>query len=74
MKTQTHKKPDEQAGETEKVLNRTEATWVANWLGKKGKDVLNGWMGVYQMLPSVIAEKFGVDVEDVRSAMRGDKR
>lgn len=74
MKTDTRKKPDEQAGETEKVLNRTEATWVANWLGKKGRDVLNGWMGVYQMSPSLIAEKFNVAIEDVLSAMRGEKR
>ena len=74
MKTNTRKQPDEQAGENEKVLNRTEATWVANWLGKIGKDVVNGWMGVYQMKPSSVAEKFGVELKDVHLAMRGEKR
>lgn len=74
MKTQTRTKPTEQIGETEILLNRTQATWVANWLGKQKKDVLNGWMGVFQMSPAKVAERYNVNIQEVEAAMRGELR
>jgi hypothetical protein len=58
----------------EKPLNRTQATWVATWLSKTGKDVLNGWMGVYEMTPSTVADRYQVKLDDVLKAQRGDMR
>ena len=56
-------------------LNRTEATWVADWLKEiKGKNVKSGWLGVYQMSIADVAKKFHVPIDEVASAARGEQR
>jgi hypothetical protein len=57
------------------ALNRTEATWVADWLKEvKGKTVKGGWMGVFQMNAAEVAKKFHVSTDEVLSAARGEQR
>lgn len=59
----------------EEKLKRTQATWVSNWLtGSMNKQVPGGWMGVYDMTPSEVAEKYEVGYEDVLEAAKGNKR
>lgn len=56
-------------------LNRTEATWVADWLKEvKNKPVKGGWLGVYQMSISDVSKKFHVPADEVIRAARGEER
>jgi hypothetical protein len=55
-------------------LNRTQATWVADWLKDNGASVRSGWLAVYQMTPFQIAKKYRVEVAEVVSAANGEKR
>ena len=56
-------------------LNRTEATWVSDWLKEiKHKPVKGGWLGVYQMSISDISKKYHVPADEVISAAKGFQR
>ena len=57
------------------LLNRIQATWVADWLKEiKQKPVKSGWLGIYQMSISDVSKRFHVTADEVASAARGEQR
>lgn len=51
-------------------LSRTEAQLAVNWLSKQGITVKSGWIGLYKVTPSQIAEDYEVDLTELLEAIR----
>lgn len=54
----------------EQGLSRTEAQLAVNWLSAQGVTVASGWIGVYKLTPSQIAEDYDVELSDLLEAIR----
>ena len=51
-------------------LSRTEAQLAVNWLENQGITVKSGWINLYKLTPSQIAEDYEVNLSELLDAIR----